>query len=147
VKPGSQFFFTVCCTPRGKNQLCRPTTAAVIFESVEFRQQRLDWHVALLVLVPDHLHMLVSFPGDFNMVKLISDWKSLLARNCGIIWQRDFFDHRIRNDEDWEEKAGYIRQNPVRGGLIARAEHWNFIWEPQNGGPGRAALPTPIPPC
>jgi len=108
---------------------------------VAFRQQRLDWHVTLLVLMPDHLHMLVSFPNDLDMRKVITDWKSLLARKGGIAWQRDFFDHRIRDSENWEEKADYIRQNPVRRGLVARFEDWKFAWHPAEGGPGRSALP------
>jgi len=119
----------------------------MIFESVEFRQRRLDWRVTLLVLMLDHLHMLVSFPRDQMMTKVITDWKSLLARKGGVHWQRDFFDHRIRNDESWEEKAEYMRQNPVRGGLAVRAEDWNFVWEPKDGGPGRSALPAPLSPC
>lgn len=114
----------------------------MIFESVEFRQARLDWHVTLLVLMPDHLHMLVAFPHDLDLRMIITNWKSLLARKTGITWQRDFFDHRIRNHENWEQKAEYIRQNPVRGGLAARAEEWKFAWEPADGGPGRSALPS-----
>ncbi len=113
----------------------------MIFESVKFRQRRLDWYVALLVLMPDHLHMLASFPRDQEMTKVITGWKSLLARKSGILWQRDFFDHRLRSNESWEEKADYLRQNPVRGGLATRPEDWNYIWEPPDGGPGRSALP------
>lgn len=146
VTSGGLFFITLCCAPRGQNQLCHATTAGIIFESVDFRQRRLDWHVTLLVLMPDHLHMLVSFPHNHIMTKVITDWKSLLARKGGIVWQRDFFDHRIRNHESWEEKADYMRQNPVRGGLAARAGDWKFVWEPKDGGPGRSALPV-CPPC
>ena len=141
VKPGSLFFITLCCSPRGKNHLCHTATAGLIFESVEFRQRRRDWHVVLLVLMPDHLHMLVSFPHDQEMTKTITRWKSLLARKSGISWQRDFFDHRIRSNESWEEKAEYLRQNPVRGGLVAQGADWKYIWEPTDGGPGRSALP------
>lgn len=128
--------------PRGQNQLCLDSVAGPIFESVEFRQQRPDWHVTLLVLMPDHLHMLVTFPQDMDPRKVITDWKSLLARKAGIVWQRDFFDHRIRDHENWEQKADYIRQNPVRGGLAKRIEDWRYIWEPASGGPGRSALPS-----
>jgi putative transposase len=142
VKPSALFFITVCCRPRGQNQLCHEPVARSVFESVEFRQQRLDWHVTLLVLMPDHLHMLLAFPHDREMKKTVTNWKSMLARNAGLGWQRDFFDHRIRNHENWEEKAEYIRQNPVRAGLIDRPENWRFVWEPSLGGPARSALPV-----
>lgn len=62
------------------------------------------------------------------MRKVITDWKSLLARKTGIAWQRDFFDHRIRDGENWEQKADYIRQNLVRGGFLAKAEDWKYRW-------------------
>jgi putative transposase len=130
VKPSALFFVTICCVPRGKNQLCHESVANVIFESVEFRQHRLDWHVTLIVLMPDHLHMLVAFPRGSEMRKIVTDWKSLLARKTRIVWQRDFFDHRIRDGENWEQKADYIRQNPVRGGLVEKAEDWKYIWRP-----------------
>lgn len=116
--------------------------AATIFESVAFRQLRLDWHVTLLVLMPDHLHMLVSFPHDINMPKVITDWKSLIARKTAIAWQRDFFDHRIRDHENHEQKAAYIRKNPVRAKFVTQPEDWKYVWEPTNGGPGRSALPS-----
>ncbi len=94
----------------------------------------------------DRLHMLVAFPLGQDMAKVITDWKSLLARRTGVAWQRDFFDHRIRSGESWEQKADYIRLNPVRASLVARPEDWKFVWEPKDGGPGRSALPQ-IPPC
>ena len=146
INLGSLFFVPICCTPRGRNQLCEPTTADVIFESAEFRQHRSDWHVTLLLLMLDRLHMLVAFPLGQDMAKVITDWKSLLARRTGVAWQRDFFDHRIRSGASWEQKADYIRLNPVRASLVARPEDWKFVWEPKDVGPGRSALPK-TPPC
>jgi len=35
-----------------------------------------------------------------------------------------------RGENQFEEKAHYIRENPVRAGLIERAEEWRFVWEP-----------------
>ncbi len=116
--------------PRGLNQLCSEVTSATIWESVAFRQKRGDWHVLLWLLMPDHLHALISFPKEKNPVKVISNWKEIIAKQTGIAWQRDFFDHRLRTAESHEEKAFYIRQNPVRKGLVTRPEDWKFIWQP-----------------
>ena len=58
-------------------------------------------------------------------------WRHYLAKEQGIRWQRDFFDHRIRRDESHEEKAAYIRNNPVRGGLVKAPEDWPYVWEPE----------------
>jgi putative transposase len=124
------FFITICCTPKGENQLCRHEIAAAIIESVAFRQSRRDWWMELLLLMPDHLHALVSFPSDKDMTAVISQWKEFLAKKIGIGWQANFFDHRLRNDQQLREKADYILQNPVRRGLAARTEDWRFVWMP-----------------
>ena len=57
LRPEAQIFFiTVCCEPRGKNQLCSPKVARAIFDSVEFRNQNFVWYAHLVCLMPDHLH-------------------------------------------------------------------------------------------
>ena len=81
--------------------------------------------------MPDHLHALISFPHDQPMERVMQAWKHYLAQKHDIRWQRDFFDHRIRQDESHEEKANYIRNNPVRGGLVEAPEAWPYIWEPE----------------
>jgi REP-associated tyrosine transposase len=124
------FFVTICCSPRGKNQLCESDIASAIFDSIEMGQQRGDWWIQLVLLMPDHLHALISFPRDREMCKVITNWKKLLARTLQITWQRDLFDHRIRSEESVQAKADYILQNPVRAGLIARAEDWPYVWTP-----------------
>ncbi|MCF7688183.1 MAG: hypothetical protein K9N01_07760 [Cephaloticoccus sp.] len=88
------------------------------------------WFMRLFLLMPDHVHALVSFPQEANLLTSVRQWKNYVARMQGIKWQRDFFEHRLRNAESWEEKAHYIRQNPVRAGLIANAEAWAYRWEP-----------------
>jgi len=145
IRPDTAIFFiTACCTPKGENQLCRRDIAAAIFESVAFRQSRRDWWVDLLLLMPDHLHALISFPSDKDMRTVISQWKEFVAKKHGIQWQRDFFDHRLRDDESLRDKAEYILQNPVRRGLVRRAEDWAYLWMPDRdcGAPGGRALPT-----
>jgi REP element-mobilizing transposase RayT len=79
--------------------------------------------------MPDHLHALISFPKDVNSTKTIAGWKEIVAKKSDIRWQRDFFDLRLRSHESHEEKAAYIRNNPVRKGLVSEAADWKFVWE------------------
>ncbi len=58
----------------------------------------------------------------------IASWKRYIATKLGIDWQRDFFDHRIRDNENLDEKAHYIRMNPVRESLCKRPEDWKYVW-------------------
>ena len=64
------------------------------------------------------------------MRNVIFNWKEITAKKTGVLWQRDFFDHRLRDARAFEEKAYYIRMNPVRQGLVAKAEEWPYVWVP-----------------
>lgn len=66
------------------------------------------------------------------MAKVIRDWKRFVAKTAGVAWQDGFFDHRIRSNESFREKALYIRNNPVRGGLVRDAAQWKYIWVPSD---------------
>jgi REP element-mobilizing transposase RayT len=129
VESGSLFFVTVCCAPRGQNQLCKLDVAAGIFESIQYRQSTRQWNARLVVLMPDHLHALIAFPADERMATTIRGWKGFLARQHGIRWQREFIERRIPKEESWQEKAAYIRENPVRLGLIEDTKAWPYKWE------------------
>ena len=129
VKPGELFFITICCQQRGENQLCLPEVGQTLIESVRFRQERGDWYARLFLLMPDHLHVLISFPPESSMKAVVAKWKEYSRRQLGIVWQRGFFDHRLRKAESLDEKAHYIRMNPVRQRLVGKAEDWPWVWE------------------
>ncbi len=79
--------------------------------------------------MPDHLHLLVALAGDSELSGLIRDFKRITARMAKIVWQRNFFDHRLRHDESEIEKAEYIRRNPIRAGLIDAGVTWPYMIE------------------
>jgi|ERR1044071_2374901 putative transposase len=120
------FFITICCEAKGENQLCHPKAAETLFASARFYWERNLWGLPLFLLMPDHLHMLATFGPGASMKKVIRNWKRYTANYAAIRWQRDFFDHRLRNDESFSEKAAYILNNPVRASLVKRFEDWPY---------------------
>ncbi len=84
--------------------------------------------VRIYCLMPTHLHMLIN-PGLKSAINFIGEFKkrtSDLARDSrGInqLWQRSFFDHRLRSNEREVEQCEYIRMNPVRG-LVEHPNDW-----------------------
>ena len=122
------FFITICTSPRGVNTLCHPRFAERIWESVAYRQERKDWWIHLMLLMPDHLHTLASFPPPGQMTTVIQHWKHYLAKDLGIKWQRGFFEHRLRRTESLRQKTEYIIYNPARAGLTRSAEEWPYVW-------------------
>ena len=125
------FFITVCCQELGTNRLCLPAVSAELLESARFRRQRGDWWLDLVLLMPDHVHLLASFPTDKAMAVVVKEWKSYTAKVAGVGWQRGFFDHRLRREESLREKCDYILHNPVRKEFVKEPEDWPHVWMPE----------------
>jgi REP element-mobilizing transposase RayT len=130
VGPEAEYFITVCACPKGKNHFCHEAIGATILETIEYRHRKGIWICDLAVLMPDHIHLILSFPDVPSFAKTVGEWKRWLARAHHISWQEDFFDTRLRSELD-RSKAEYILQNPVRGGLVKKPEDWPWIWMPK----------------
>ena len=128
----SVYFITINCRERRTNQLARSEIAVPLLDSVRFRNEQFIWFAYLFLVMPDHIHALLSFPpSQDTLQKTVSSWKRWTARQWGIVWQRDFFEHRLRDDESWREKADYILANPVRKGLVKASEEWQYVFMPK----------------
>jgi len=77
--------------------------------------------------MPDHVHLLISASERESIIEFVGEIKSLSTKMAwqhgysGTIWQRSFYDHFLRKDEDCKMVANYIVHNPVRAGIV---EHW-----------------------
>jgi REP element-mobilizing transposase RayT len=92
------------------------------------------------VVMPDHVHLLLTPLQDMDgwsiglpaILKLIKGASARgvnkLLRNCGPVWQEESFDHVLRSQESLEQKLEYIRQNPVRRGLVKKPEDYPWLW-------------------
>jgi len=134
VEPGALFHIRIALN-REKEQkaLIDPPLAQGILDSAKFYEARLRWHITLFLLMPDHLHALLSFPRGQSMSELIRGWKRFHTRANQVAWQEGYFDHRLRDDERGEEhsaKMNYIRENPVAAGLCAKADDWRWVIDP-----------------
>ena len=98
---------------------------------------RLKWHCRLMLLMPDHLHALIAFPAEPGMKTTVRFWKRFLSRFHKVQWQRDFFDHRLRDHHQQMAKTEYILKNPVRWGLCERVEEWPWVYRPADRLPPR----------
>jgi REP element-mobilizing transposase RayT len=93
-----------------------------------------------VVVMPEHVHLLLTPMRDsqgwpFGLAMILKLIKGTSARSVnkflessGPVWQEESFDHVIRGAASFEEKLGYIRQNPVRRGLVARPEDYPWLW-------------------
>jgi len=128
-------YFVTFCTHRRRKLLA---TNSVNDAFVEFGiRAHAEHHIAVgrYVIMPDHLHLFVRGPDDFRLGRWIGILKQDLAWAIewigapGPIWQRGFFDHLLRSEESYGQKWSYVRENPVRAGLVEKAEDWPYAGE------------------
>src|SRR5262245_12502101 len=92
------------------------------------------WLVGDYLLMPDHVHFFAQpGPGSDLMGDWVKTWKSVSARQImkalGVgapVWQDDYFDRYLRSIESYTQKWEYVRNNPLRGGLVARPADWPY---------------------
>jgi REP element-mobilizing transposase RayT len=92
------------------------------------------------VIMPDHVHLLfTALRGangwTFALPEILRAIKGTSARSInqlsartGRVWQDESFDHVLRGDESLRETMEYIRQNPVRKGLVKKPEDYKWLW-------------------
>ena len=107
--------------------------AELMMDVLEHYQQQGKYALHEFVIMPDHLHLLIEPAEDLSLeraVQLIKGGFSYrvgkLERKRGLVWQESFTNHRTRNEEDFEGHVTYIRMNPVRAGLVERAEDYPY---------------------
>ena len=128
------YFLTACTRDRRAILATRETHHT--FES--FSRNAGDWNVLVgsYVIMPDHVHLFAAFTPESP---LLSTWmralkrtlaKDLSARGVrGPHWQKGYFDHVMRSEESYEQKWLYVRDNPVRAGLVRNCEEWSYQGE------------------
>ncbi len=84
------------------------------------------------VVMPDHFHWLLELSDKHSLSQTVGMLKSQTARAIGqSIWQRGFYDHALRREEDILQTARYIVANPLRAGLVKSVKdypYWYAIW-------------------
>jgi REP element-mobilizing transposase RayT len=89
--------------------------------------------VGRFVIMPDHIHLFVRIGTDSKLNDFIRLLKQCLTRTLsedgvvGDIWQPGFFDRLVRRSESYSEKWNYVRESPVRAGLVESPRDW--VWQ------------------
>jgi REP element-mobilizing transposase RayT len=128
-----RYFITICTVNRRKI-LAEEKAVFVLRREWESAMERHGWAIGSYVVMPDHVHFFCT-DGEqgVRLSEFVGKWKEwttkALKREAGLdgqIWQKGFFDHLLRSSESYSEKWEYVRNNPVRAGLVAQPEDWPF---------------------
>ena len=110
--------------------LSRPEIADLVRESIDYRGKR-DWKMFEYVLMPNHVHLFCELRRE-GLKSVIEDFKrwtghkalKVLNQTSDRFWQDEWFDHWSRSDEEDDKIINYIRQNPVKAGLVKDYQEW-----------------------
>lgn len=97
-----------------------PDERTAVVGAIEyFESQR--YKIATYVVMDDHVHVLLLPLDDFELHQIVHSWKSFSAQRLARewartrpIWQREYFDRIVRDDEEFTQKAQYILGNPLK---------------------------------
>ena len=135
-KDDADLFVTFCTGPR----IPLPENARDLVLEHCLREHGKRIHLHAVVVMPDHVHLLLRPLRDengwpFPLVDIMQCMKGATAHRinkllhrAGPVWEEESFDHVLRSDESLKEKAEYIRQNPVRKGLVVKPEDYRWLW-------------------
>jgi putative transposase len=118
-------FFVTICTAQRRRCLDNDAVHHAFQQFARRGQQQHHIAVGRYVIMPDHLHLFVCGPPEFDLSQWVRLLKRAVTEGPGT-WQRGFFDHLLRSDESYGQKWEYVRQNPVRAGLVVRPEDWPY---------------------
>ena len=135
--PGGTYFFTVTLA----NRQSRTLVEHIEHLRASFRRARIarPFEIVAMVVLPEHLHTIWTLPPDD--ADYAGRWRAIkagftrdliragtpLTRNAKgeyDLWQRRFWEHTIRDDNDLARHVDYIHYNPVKHGLVSRVAAW-----------------------
>ncbi len=131
---GATYFLCLCLKRPPVVDLVLPEVAHTIVAALRYfdgqRYLLFDYCV-----MPDHVHMLVKpivangkAESIKHIMRCLKGWTARRINEAlgreGEVWQDDTYDHLVRNEDDFHEKAAYIFDNPHRAGLVDDPAKW-----------------------
>jgi putative transposase len=128
-QPGGCYFFTVVTNNRIPHfaEQYHIDRLRLGFRHVMVKR---PFAIDAIVVMPDHIHVLWRLPEadhDFSTRwRLIKHFVSRGWQGDDAFWQPRFWEHLIRDEDDWQNHVDYIHYNPVKHGMVTRPEDWAF---------------------
>jgi putative transposase len=132
---GAMYFFTVVTYNRNP-LLLTGTSLSRLRSAFKYTMEKHPFEIVGIVILPDHLHCIWQLPNgdsDFSLRwQTIKRYYSIAQpinpnhRGEKNIWQRRFWEHMIKNDEDLNKHLDYIYYNPVKHGYVNAPCEWAF---------------------
>jgi putative transposase len=113
--------------------------ARIVIKSINYTEQICDIKSMCFVVMPDHMHWLLSLGNNSSLSQVVANVKRRSGyrinqhnKRTGIpVWQSGFHDYALRKEEDIKSVARYIVANPLRAGLVKNIgdyPFWDAVW-------------------
>jgi REP element-mobilizing transposase RayT len=119
---------------RGACLLRRPAVAQAVIDTWRYFDGR-RYRLHAWVVMPNHVHVLVETGYGYGLPAIVGSWKTFTARainrlfsRSGPVWMPDYWDRFVRDETHYRRVVAYIRQNPVKAGLVDAEEGWRWSW-------------------
>ncbi len=130
-------YFMTTCTFRRRAILATNDVADILIDEWRNAHDRHGWAIGRYVIMPDHVHFFCRAELDAKSLPIfMQKWKQWSSKRmarelklAGGIWQEEFFDHVLRSSESYSQKWDYVKENPVRAGLVKKSDDWPFQGE------------------
>jgi putative transposase len=121
-------FITFSCYGR-KPKLGQPAAREIFERALERTRRRYGFCVIGYVVMPEHVHLLVSEPEDGTLATALQALKQSVSRTLALrslepFWQARYYDFNVWTAKKHTEKLKYLHRNPVVRGLVAKPEDW-----------------------
>jgi len=124
---GGLHFLTFSCYRR-QPFFCTPQARDCFERSLEQARVRYRFYVAAYVVMPEHVHLLLTAPSSGTVATVVQAIKQSVSRKLigdrEHFWQARYYDFNVWSREKRIEKLKYIHRNPVKRGLVERPEDW-----------------------
>jgi len=126
---GQSHFITFCCYHR-RPSLTTEVARKTFERALERVRHTSQLYIYGYVVMPEHVHILLSEPRQGTLAEAVKSLKQGVARRligeAEHFWQKRYYDFNVRNHSQFFEKLDYIHRNPVKRGLCAQPEDWEW---------------------
>ncbi len=107
-------------------------------------KKRFDYRIDAIVILPEHIHMVITPKKATDYPKIVGAIKAYFSRYYAgqdkdeeqsisrykkrhkAVWQKKYYEHTIRDEKDWHETMTYMKHNPVKHGLVDDVNNWMY---------------------
>ncbi len=120
----------------GQLRLNKPEIATEVADALQWQHRHNNFNLFCYCIMPNHVHFVAQLSDDlqpFNSImKSIKNYSARqinkLLNLQGHFWQREYYDHVVRDGKEFERIISYVLENPVKAGLVDDWQQWPYTY-------------------